>query len=387
MSNKCQFILAIFVASLFFFRAASADELGVTSTEIKLGQVAALEGANSWLGKGMRAGLMAAFSEINATGGLNGRKINLVSRDDSYDPDKAVTAIKQVINDDKVFAVVGCVGTPTSNAMLPIVDEAKVPFIGALTGAKSLRDPKWTNVVNFRASYAQETEVWIDHLTRDLGVKKIAAFYQNDAFGQAGLAGVKAAMEKRGIALVAEGTYERGSKDVMGALQTIKAAQPEAVVMVAAYAPAAEFIREAKKDGIKATFVNISFVGSDALAKDLGPDAEGVVVTQVVPSYYDVSNPFVLKYLMAMRAYDKQEPFSFVSLEGYTVGRMTIEAIKKAGATLTRQSFMAALTSGEYDLNGLKLAFGSGRTQASDAVFLTIIQKDGSFKTVTTLPK
>lgn len=380
-------IVATLVAIFCFGATAFADEVGVTSTEIKLGQVAALEGANSWLGTGMRTGLMAAFSEVNATGGINGRKITLVSRDDSYDPDKAVTAIKQVINEDKVFAVVGCVGTPTSNAMLPIADEAKIPFIGALTGAKSLRDPKWTNVVNFRASYGQETELWIEHLTKDLGIKKIAAFYQDDAFGQAGLSGVKAAMDKRGMTLVAEGNYQRGTKDVDAALNKIKAAQPEAVVMVAAYAPAAEFIRQAKKAGLKSVFVNISFVGSDALAKDLGPDAEGVLVTQVVPSYNDVGQPFIMKYLMAMHAYDPKESFNFVSLEGYTVGRMVIEAIKKAGANLTRPTLMAALSNGDYDLNGLKLQFGNGRTQASDAVFLTVIEKDGRFKTIATSGK
>ncbi|MBV8060118.1 MAG: ABC transporter substrate-binding protein [Alphaproteobacteria bacterium] len=373
---------AAVLAALCFGKPALAEEVGITPTEIKLGQVAALEGANSWLGKGMRTGLMAAFSEVNYTGGINGRKITLVSRDDSYDPDKAAASVKQVINDDKVFAVVGCVGTPTSNAIVPITEEANVPFVGALTGAKSLRDPKWKNVVNFRASYGQETEVWIQYLTKDLGLKKVAAFYQDDAFGQAGLSGVKAAMDKRSMTLVAEGGYPRGTKDIAAALDKIKAAQPEAVVMVAAYAPAAEFIREAKKAGVKAVFVNISFVGSDALAKELGPDAEGVLVTQVVPSYYDVGQPFIMKYLMAMRAYDKQEPFSFVSLEGYAVGRMVIEALEKAGTTLTRQSLMAALSSGDYDLNGLKLQFGNGRTQGSDAVFLTVIQKDGSFKTV-----
>lgn len=379
-------ILAALLASMVAL-PLHAQEVGVSATAITFGQAAALSGASAALGKGMQSGILAAFHEANAAGGVNGLKLNLVTHDDGYDPDKSVAATHQLIDEDKVFALIGAVGTPTANAAIPLAAEKGIPFIGAFTGAQSLRDGKWPNVVNVRASYAQETEAWIDHLTKDLGIKKIAAFYQDDTFGQAGLAGVKAALEKRKVSLVAEGSYPRSTTAVKTALLTIKEAQPEAVVMVASYGAAAEFIKLAKKLGIQAVFVNISFVGSDALAQALGDDAEGVVVTQVMPAYTDSTIPVVASYLAALKAASPDEHPGFISLEGYVVGRLAIEALKNTKAPLTRNSFLATLNSSNMDLGGLKLVYGKDRTQGSDRVFFTVLQKNGGFKSVDTLSK
>jgi ABC-type branched-subunit amino acid transport system substrate-binding protein len=255
------------------FSAPALAEQGVTADTITFGQAAVLEGAASALGLGMQAGLNAAFNEINAKGGVHGRKIRLISVNDGYEPDRAIAATKKLIEEDKVFALIGAVGTPTSAAAQPIATAAKVPFMGAFTGAGFLRNPKLENVVNVRASYDAETEAWVKHLTEDLKISKIAIFYQDDAFGRAGLSGFKKAMDKRNMAIAAEATYERNTVAVKTGVLAIRQAAPEAVVIVGAYKPVAEFIKLSRKIGLNPVFVNISFVGANALARSSAPRA------------------------------------------------------------------------------------------------------------------
>jgi branched-chain amino acid transport system substrate-binding protein len=363
-------------------------ENGVSADKIVLGQAAALDGPAAALGQGMREGLLAAFDEINKAGGVKGHKIDLISADDGYEPNKAIEAAKKLIDQDKVFALVGGVGTPTSAAVQPIAAEAGVPFIGAFTGAEFLRDPFKANVINVRASYFQETETMVEHLTTDLGVAKIAIFYQDDAFGQAGLAGVKRALDKRKMALVAEGTFERNTVAVKGALLSIKKGEPEAVIMIGPYKPCAEFIKLARQVKLDSVFVNISFVGSDALAKELGSAGAGVVVTQVVPFPKDSSIGLVGRYQAALKAVKPDATPGFVSLEGYMVGRFVAMALEKIDGDITRKALLDAVAkTATFDLNGVKLLYGTDNNRGSSQVFLTVIQPDGSFQAVDKLSK
>jgi ABC-type branched-subunit amino acid transport system substrate-binding protein len=376
------------LVALFAATFPSSAENGVSADKIVFGQAAALEGPASALGQGMKTGLEAAFAEINKAGGVKGRKLELRSIDDSYEPTRSIEAVKKLIEEDKVFAVAGPVGTPTSAAVQPIATAAGVPFIGAFTGAEFLREPYKPLVMNIRASYFQETEAMVEHLTKDLGASKIAIMYQDDAFGQAGLAGVKKALEKRKMELAAEGTFERNTTAVKGALLTIKKAEPDAVIMISPYKPAAEFIKLAKQIKLAATFVNISFVGSDALAKELGSAGAGTVVTQVVPFPRDASVPVVARYQAALKAVGAEAEPSFVSLEGYLVGRTIVAALEKIDGEPTRQAFVEAVQkSGGFDLGGVKLAYSATSNRGSDQVFLTVIQSDGTFKAVTQLEK
>jgi branched-chain amino acid transport system substrate-binding protein len=376
-------VMAAAVAALTVALAPAAAEDGVTADSIVFGQAAVLEGPAAALGKGMQLGIQAAFEEANRAGGVNGRKLKLTSVDDGYEPDRAITQTRKLIEEDKVFALIGAVGTPTSAAAQPIATAAKVPFIGAFTGAGFLRNPKLDNVINIRASYGAETEAWIRHLTEDLKVKKIAIFYQDDAFGRAGLDGVKAAMQKRSMELVAEATYERNTIAVKSALLTLKRAEPEAVVMVGAYKPCAEFIKLARKVDFNPAFVNISFVGASALAKELGPEGKGVVVSQVVPFPWDTSLKVVADYQAALTAIDAKAAPEFVSLEGYLVGRLAIAALAKAGADPTREGLIRTIKeAGKFDIGGLPMSFSATRNEGLDQVFMTVIQPDGSFKSV-----
>jgi branched-chain amino acid transport system substrate-binding protein len=364
--------------------AANAADPGVGADKIVFGQAAPLSGAAAALGTGMRDGILAAFGEVNAKGGLKGHKLELVSKDDGYEPSKSIEVTKQLLNDDKVFALIGPVGTPTSMAVLPITVEGNVPFIGAFTGTGGLRSPYKANVVNVRASYGQETEEMVERLTKDLKAERISIFYQDDSFGQAGLAGVKAALDKRSMKLVSEGTYERNTTAVRQALLDIRKGNPQAIIMVGAYQPCAEFIKLAKQLKMESVFVNISFVGSNALATALGDAGPGVVVTQVVPFPDDARAPIVAAYQKAIKAVPNAEA-GFVSLEGYMVGRLVIMALEKVNGEPTRKALLDALSSGTYDLGGIKLTYGANDNQGSDEVFLTIIDKPGHFKAVKSL--
>ncbi len=383
--NRREFTLAL-LASAATLRAGHAlADAGVSADKIVFGQAAPFEGPASALGLGMREGLAAAFAEVNAKGGVKGRKLELKARDDGYEPTKSIEATKALLTQDNVFALVGPVGTPTSAATQPIAAETGVPFIGAFTGAEFLRNPHKPNVVNVRASYFQETEEMVERLTKDLKVERIAIFFQDDAFGRAGLAGVNKAMEKRKMTLVAEGTFERNTTAVKSALLEIKKGNPQAVIMVGPYKPCAEFIKLARQVKLEATFVNISFVGSDALAKELGEAGAGVVITQVVPFPRDTGVKLVADYHAALKAFDAKAQPGFVSLEGYMVGRLVIAALDKVSGEPTRAALLDVIAKNSFDLGGVKLAYGATDNQGMDEVFLTVIQKDGSFKAVKTL--
>jgi ABC-type branched-subunit amino acid transport system substrate-binding protein len=385
-----RFTIPVLAALLLALTPAlpAAAEDGVAADTIVFGQAAVLDGPAGALGQGMRAGIGAAFEEVNKKGGVNGRKLKLLSVADGYEPDRSIAMTKKLIEEDKVFALIGPVGTPTAAAAQPIATAAKVPFIGAFTGAGFLRNTKLENVINVRASYGAETEAWVRHLTEDLKISKIAILYQDDAFGRVGLDGVKAAMKKRNMELLAEGTFERNTIAVKSALLALKRAEPEAVVMVCPYKPCAEFIKLARKVDFNPVFVNISFVGSGALAKELGPDGNGVVISQVVPFPWDASLPVVADYQAAIKAADAKAEPDFVSLEGYLVGRLAIAALEKAGAEPTREGLLKAIKdTGKFDIGGLAMTFGPEKNEGLDKVFMTVIQADGSFKSVEKLVK
>lgn len=374
------------IAATLALSPVSRAEPGVFDDRIVFGQSAAFQGPAAALGLDMRDGILAAFNEANLAGGVNGRRLELVSLDDGYEPAKAIENTNRLIKQDQVFALIGEVGTPTSGAAQPIATEAQVPFIGPFTGAGFLRDPSLQNVVNVRASYDQETEAWIEHLTTDLGFSRIAILYQDDSFGLAGRSGVIKALDKRSMKLVAEGTYMRNTTAVKSALLAIRKAKPQAVGMVGAYKACAEFIRLARQIGLEAVFVNISFVGSNALAKDLGKDGEGVVITQVVPFPEDTGIPVVAEYQNALKTAKPEAEFGFVSLEGYMVGRLVVEALGKMGEPVTRAGLLATIKEvGAFDLGGITLSYSRDSNQGMNQVFLTVIQADGRIKPVVRL--
>jgi ABC-type branched-subunit amino acid transport system substrate-binding protein len=242
--------------------------------------------------------------------------------------------------------------------------------------------------MNVRASYYQETEAMVEHLTKDLGYTRIGIMYQDDGYGQAGLAGLQRALEKRGMKLAGEGTYERNTVAIKAALLAVRKAKPEAVVMISSYKPAAAFIKLAREIKFDPTFVNVSFVGSDALAKELGTNGAGVVVTQVVPFPLDNKIPVVGRYQAALKSVAPDAKPGFVSLEGYLVGRTLIAGLEKIDGAPTRKGLIEAVQKASpIDVGGMKLSYSATSNRGSDQVFLTVIQADSSLKAVGRLQK
>lgn len=364
---------------------------GITANQILFGQSAAVSGSNKALGTGMELGIRAAFKEVNDAGGVHGREVKLLDTlDDRYEPDAAfANTLEFVKGDEPVFALIGAVGTPTSRAALPVAQDAGVPFVGAFTGAQLLRGDELTNVLNYRASYYDETREMVESLS-DAGVTKVAVLYQNDSYGVDGLSGVQAALaEQDGMDLVASWYYWRNTTAVNAAAFWISEAEPQAVIIVGTSAPAAEIIKKLRmKMDPDPTFLAVSFVGSNALANALGDDGEGVYVTQVVPLPSDTSSTVVANYRAALSAYDSGAVPGFISLEGYLAGRMAISRLQSCGANLSRECFLnvrgAATT---IDIDGLQLTFGPGDNQGSDDVFLTVIGADGEYDQVNAITR
>ena len=373
-------VLAL-VTAIALVPARAADDIpGVTEDRVLFGQSAAFSGPAEALGRGMQLGLRAAFEERNRAGGVHGRMLELVSLDDTYEPELAIANTRRLIEEERVFALVGAVGTPTSNAAEPIASAAGVPYIGPFTGAEFLRSRSRPMVINVRASYFQETEEMVERLASDLGMTRIGILYQDDSYGLAGFKGLSRALKRRKLELAGIGTYPRNTTAVKTAVLDLSHTRPEAVVIIGAYRPVAAFIRWARLLGFNPVFINISFVGSNALANELGEAGDGVLVTQVVPFPGDDSIPVVSDYQNALATYAPESEPGFVSLEGYIVGRFVVEALDRAGPDLTRNGFINAVTlTGIHDLGGFELEFGPIDNQGSDRVFLTEIGSDGRY--------
>src|SRR5262245_22054774 len=323
--------LALSVVLLAMSAPILADQVpGLSDSEVVIGSCSALGGPASFLGSQTVLGAKAYVDNVNEQGGVHGRKIKLVARDDGYEPDKTITCVNQLIQQDKVFAMGFFVGTPTGAKAVPMAETHKVPVVGFFTGAEILRAPVKKHVVHVRASYYDEARAMVDNLVKTLGMKKVAVFYQEDAFGNAVLEGVKIALKKYELTPVALGTYPRNTMDIAKGMEAIKPAQPDAVVMVGTYAPLAEFVKRARADKWPAMFLTVSFVGTEAFAKAAGKDGNGVVVTQVVPPPSRTDLATVVAYQKALRKSAPDAQPNFVSLEGYVNAMVLVEGLRQA---------------------------------------------------------
>jgi len=349
-----------------------ADD-GVAETEIKLGMVNAQSGPASGLGRGLRAGAQAYFQDLNARGGVHGRQISLVVADDGYEPDRAVDETLKMIEQQKIFALFGYVGTPTANAVLPIVKEMNIPLVGLFTGAMTLRQPVTPQVFNIRASYNDEAEALVAHFVAR-GARSVAVFYQDDGFGMAVLSGTEKALRKRGLGVAAKSTFQRNTLAVKAGLAAMLDAKPDAIVMVGPYAPLAAFIKEARATGLQSLLATVSFVGTDNLVAELGKVGDGVVISQVVPYPYDDDLAVTRECREALARYG-HEPLGFVNFEGCLTARVLATALDRAGKAVDRESLVRTLNAMRLvDIGGLNASFSPERHQAFDNVFMTQIQ-------------
>jgi ABC-type branched-subunit amino acid transport system substrate-binding protein len=374
--------LASALAALLLGSASGSSTPGAKTppSAIVLGMSTALSGPAADLGNRMRDGVAAALAEVERGGG---RSIRLITRDDGYEPDRAGPNVRELVEQEHVLAIVGNVGTPTAVSALQVTNASGTPFYGAFTGAGLLRkSPPDHWVVNFRASYAEETKAMVDALIEQAGLscEQIACFTQRDAYGDAGYAGALQALKSHGLkeaSRVLHVRYERNTLAVEAALGALMLAEPapRAVIMVGAYLPCAAFIKLARENEIDATFLNVSFVGSSSLLRELGPQGDGVIITQVVP-HFDSDLPIVAEYRAALRAYDGALQPDFVSLEGYISTRILCRALASIEGTPDRESLIRALEAlGSFDIGlGTPLALSAEQHQACHRVWPTILR-------------
>ncbi len=366
------------VVILCLSSALSAQSVpGVTEKEIVIGSCSALEGPSKFLGTQTVAGARAYFDSVNEQGGVHGRKLRLIASDDSYDPAKAEDCFKH-LQTQGVFAMGFFVGTPTGLKYVPLAETNKIPLIGLFTGAQALYTPFRHWVVNVRAAYADETKEQIDGLWKTLGYKKIGVIYPDDAFGSAVLDGVKNALKEHQSEPVAAASYPRQTADADAAIQSVRAAQPEAVVIVGPANTVAPIIKLAHSKGWSPLFLTVSFAGTDDLIKLAGQDSEGMVITQVVPPYYLTDLKTVALYRRTMSKFAPNDPPNFVSLEGFVDAMIVVEGLKRAGKDLTREGLIRGIESlHDFDIelgSQLKLNYSARDHKGFEHVIPTVVR-------------
>jgi branched-chain amino acid transport system substrate-binding protein len=320
--------LCLLFTLLISISSASAETPGVTEDSILIGSCSALDGPAHVLGRQTVLGASAYLHMINDEGGVFGRKIQLQAFDDSYDPDRAPACFKRMTKEG-VFALGFFVGTPTAKVYVPIAQEEKIPVVGLFTGAQMLYEPLKHEIINVRASYYDETREQVDKLWEQ-NVRKIGVIYQDDPFGKAVLDGVKLALQRHNAVPVGLGTFARSSVEIDGGLKEVMAAHPQAVVIAGPYAPTAAIVKQSHADRWRPHFLAVSFVGTEEFIKEAGADAEGTIITQVMPPYDRTDYPTVALYRKCLSKYSPGEPPTFVSFEGFVDAMVVIEGLKRA---------------------------------------------------------
>ena len=373
------FLKQLLAVAAIAMSAPAGAEPGVTDNTITLGMSSPFSGPNGAYGIDMRQVIDSYFDQVNKGGGVHGRKISLIALDDGYETDRTVANTKTLIIDKNVFALLAFYGSsPTTEAMNKVFGPARVPLVGTISGAGTLREPISQNpnsryMFNVRASYADETEAIVNELV-STGLKNIAVFYQNDGFGKSGLEGVTTALKKHNLVPSVAATVERNSVEVASAVDAIAKANPQAVIMVTLYKPTAAFIKAMKAAGQGALFRTLSPVGTEQLVKELGADARGIVISQVMPYPWNDIVPMVRDY---QKLIGNKANSSYYGIEAYAMARITVDALRKAGKDPTREKFLAALEGMNSDLGGFRVAYSGSNRQGSRFVEMTVVGPGG----------
>lgn len=357
----------------------SLTVISAYASDIVIGQAAPLSGSLASTGKEMVLGVKIYFDAINAQGGIGGRKIRHVVKDDGYKTEETVRLTKELIEKDKVVGLIGYAGTGNIAELLKqgILATHNVPLVAPYTGGEPLRKPYNPYIFHIRAGYADEAERMVDQLT-SVGMTRIAVFYQNDAFGLAGLAGVENALAKRNLTLAGRGSYEKGSEDVDKAVASISKALPQAVVMISVMRPAAAFVREYHHHDSGAQIFSISVINGPELFALAGDTvARGVGITQVVPSPVRGTQKVVSEFREALRKYAPQAQPSYTSFEEYLGARVLVEGLKRIKGEVTSEALLKALETIDIDLGGFPVRFAPDNRIGSRFVDVTFLRSNG----------
>ncbi|MFN7856267.1 MAG: ABC transporter substrate-binding protein [Acidovorax sp.] len=361
--------------------AAAQTVPGVSSKEIVLGQSLDLTGPLREMSPDMVSATQVYLDAVNAQGGVHGRRIRMVTMDDGYEPPNTVKNVNRMMEDSGVFALCNLTGTANVAAILPLLtqQDPPLPLIAPFTGADLVRSPAITHVFNIRASYGDEAEKLVQHLTT-LGVLRIGVLWVNNGFGKDGLAGVRRSMEKRGYNLHADAPIQADASDVQRAVASLSRSGPDAIIMITAGAPTVAFIKAYRAVNRATRFYTLSVMGTQATVRALGPEGVGVVVTTVVPLPWSQSMPLAREYRTALTQAGFAQNISLIGMEAYLNIKVLVEGLRRAGKDLTRARFMEGLESlRRVDFGGFEVDFGRGVRQGSRFVDLTIIGQGEKF--------
>ena len=370
---------ALLIAAGAAVLAAHAQTPGVASSTILFGQSAPLSGGNAELGNDIRNGALAYFRKVNETGGVHGRRLELVTLDDANQVPRSEANTRELVEQKQVFALFGYASATLSRPALPTVEKHGVPFLAPFTGADPMRVFN-RHVYNLRASYADELEKIVEHFV-PLGVKRFSVVYYDDVVGRENYAAVERALKKRSLAPVSLAAFkDRANPDIDGGVAAVAKGTPDVVILTTLYKTTADFVKSAHKSNVAAQMVSNSFPGASPLAKELGKEGAGVIVATVVPPPTKRSLPIVHEYQAAIERYTGKKDFSFTSLESYIAAKVAVQALRRAGPQPTRQSFMRELDAlRDFDVGGYTLSFSPTNHNGSSFVELTVIGKDLKF--------
>jgi ABC-type branched-chain amino acid transport syst ems, periplasmic component len=362
-------------ATLGWAAQAALAEPGVTRNTIRIGQSAGITGPVAGSVKEQIAGAQVYLRTINASGGVAGRRIELVTHDDGFDAKRTPDNVRKLIDEDKVFALFMVRGTPQNESILPIIAAQKVPLVAPLTGAITLHRPVNRYVFNVRAKYQDEVARAINHLATS-GMSRIGIFYANDGFGRDVLEGYSAALQARGVQPAATASFARPMGDITQSVAAMNKANPQAVLVIGSGSEAARIIRELRRAGSEAQFVTLSNNAADSFIRELGPDARGLIITQVVPG----TNSSQMTLASEYRSLAKQqgvEP-SNAGMEGFMSAKVLVEGLRRAGPDLTRERLVTALEGmRDYDLGGILISYSAERHTGSSFVEMSIVSSTG----------
>jgi branched-chain amino acid transport system substrate-binding protein len=369
---------AFILAASAAYGACALAENGVSASEILIGQSASLTGTAAESGQQTRDGALAYFEMVNRKGGVNGRKIELITLDDGGQTKRGEENTGKLIAEDKVFLLFGYTGRNTSEAALPIITKANIPFFGAATGGETVHGVFNKNVFNVRASYKLETQALVNYLVTT-GQKKIGMIYHKDDLTKSNLKMTEDATAQFGFALVGSASVDRNSADVKEAFGVMSKLNPDAVICNAAVKPLSEFVRQMRTSGARSQFLSVSFVGS-AIVKELKSEAAGVIMAQVVPLPTKKGIPVVAEYQAAMAAVGAKPDYSFSGLEGFISAKVLVEGLKRSGKAPTHAGFIKAMEGiRELDLGDYFVSYSPTNHNGSRYVDITVINKAGVF--------
>ena len=356
--------------------SAALAEPGVTTDTLTLGQSTALSGPVGDLGQEVLKGAKVYFDAVNAQGGIHGRLIKLVSKDDAYDPKKTLENVAGFIEGNATFALFSPFGTANNEALIPVAQKAGMPVLTPYTGAPSIRGASSQGVFNIRASYADEIDRLVNHLST-VGIRRIAIAYQNNGFGKEVLTAANDSLERRKLKALVTVSVETNASDAAAATDQLVASEPEAVILALAGKPTIEVIKGIAQRRRGMQMYALSVLATPANLKALGPDGTGVTISQVVPFPNQSQMPLVREYQQAMTRAGHTD-FSHLSLEGYIDAKLVTEGLRRAGRALTQAGLVNAMDGmRNYNLGGMEVSFGKGATSGSRFVELTMINGQG----------